>query len=187
MKAMRLFLFFLLAVLVVVAVMAFLLPTYQRITKTITINAPAASVYDQLKTIRQFNQVTAWNSQDSNLQYTYTGTDGSIGAAASWKGSPEISGEGRIEITNLQPGQKIGHKIQFIAPRKGSALSSFTLNALEKTSTEVKWVFEMATPRPWNIFNLFYSLDEKMGKEFETGLVLLKKLMESQNTAPQNP
>ena len=36
----------------------------------------------------------------------------------------------------------------------------------------------MATPRPWNIFNLFYSLDKQMGKDFEDGLTALKNIIE---------
>lgn len=188
MKALRLFIFFLLAVVVVFIALSALMPTSQKITRSVTVNAPATLIYEQLKTLNNFNRIAAWGNNDSTLVYTFTGTDGTIGASASWKGSPEISGEGKIEITALQPAQKVEHKIHFITPRKGSAVSTFSLSGKEKTTTEVNWVFEMATPRPWNIFNLFYNLDEKMGKDFETGLTTLKKLIEIQNTdTPQNP
>jgi effector-binding domain-containing protein len=36
----------------------------------------------------------------------------------------------------------------------------------------------MKTPRPWNIANLFYSMDKDMGKGFDEGLALLKTNLE---------
>ena len=70
------------------------------------------------------------------------------------------------------------HQLSFTQPKKGTAESTFTLNQTEKSATTVTWVFELATPRPWNIFNLMYSLDEKMGDDFEDGLKSLKTLIE---------
>jgi len=67
----------------------------------------------------------------------------------------------------------------FTRPRKGKAHSSFSLVETERNNTKVTWTFNLDTPRPWNIFNLFYSLDKEMGKDFETGLATLKLLIES--------
>jgi hypothetical protein len=45
----------------------------------------------------------------------------------------------------------------------------------------------MATPRPWNIFNLLYSLDEEMGKDFDDGLSALKVLIEANTNIQVTP
>jgi effector-binding domain-containing protein len=177
MKTMRLLFFFIIAVIVITAALSFLLPASQKIERSEVINAPAKTIYQQLVKLENFNKFSVWSQQDSSAVYTLSGTDGTVGAASSWSGSPEISGEGKIEITALDQDRKIEHKLHFIKPKEGNATSVFTLNE-NKGLTTVTWNFEMATPRPWNIFNLFYSMDKQMGTDFEKGLATLKSSIE---------
>lgn len=177
MKMMRLLFFFILAVIVVTAALSFLLPTSQKIERSEVINAPAKTIYQQLVKLENFNKFSVWSQQDSAAVYTINGTDGTVGAFSSWTGSPEISGEGKIEITALEQDRKVEHKLHFTQPKEGNASSVFTLNENNGLTT-VTWSFEMATPRPWNIFNLFYSMDKQMGKDFELGLAALKSTIE---------
>ncbi|MDZ4793610.1 MAG: SRPBCC family protein [Bacteroidota bacterium] len=183
MKYGRLFLFFLLAVIATTAILSFMQPTYQKVERSIVINTPATVIYDQLIKLDNFNKFSVWSQQDSTAVYTLSGTDGTVGASTAWKGSPEISGEGKIEITGLEPSRKVTHQFHFTQPKKGKAVSSFTLAETNKATTTVTWTFNMATPRPWNIFNLFYSLDKQMGKDFEDGLVAMKKMIELNGAA----
>lgn len=185
MKTMRLLFFFILAVIVVTAALSFLLPTSQKIERSEVINAPAKTIYQQLVKLENFNKFSAWSQQDSAAVYTIKGTDGTVGAYSSWTGSPEISGEGKIEITALEQDRKVEHKLHFTQPKEGNASSVFTLNENNGLTT-VTWSFEMATPRPWNIFNLFYSMDKQMGKDFEQGLASLKSLIEQQTGTAGN-
>ena len=184
MKFGRLLLFFLLAVIVTTAILSFMLPTSQKIERSIVINTSAVTIYTQLIQLENFNKFSVWSQQDSTAVYTMSGTDGTVGASTSWKGSPEISGEGKIEIKALEPNRKVVHQLNFTQPKKGTAESVFLLNETNKATTTVTWTFNMATPRPWNIFNLFYSLDKQMGKDFEDGLTAMKKMIEISNAAP---
>lgn len=184
MKFLRQLFFFVLALLVAAAALSVFMPVKQTVEKTITIQAPASMVYEQLAKLDNFNKWSVWSQQDSTAKYTFTGTDGTVGAATAWKGDPAISGEGKIEITALEPGKKVAHSIQFSQPRKAKAASVFTLSENNGLTT-LTWNFELATPRPWNIFNLFYSLDKELGKDFESGLATLKTVIEKANgTAP---
>lgn len=183
MKSGRLFLFFLLAVIVTTAILSFMMPTSQKVERSIIINAPAVRIYDLLVKLENFNKFSVWSHQDSTAIYTFTGTDGTIGATMSWKGNPEISGAGKIEIIALDPGRKVVQKLQFINPKKGKAESLFNLVETNTSTTTVTWSFNMATPRPWNIFNLLYSMDKQMGKDFEEGLKTLKIMIEQNNIA----
>jgi effector-binding domain-containing protein len=180
MKFLKPFFFFLVAVLVVTAVLSLLMPIQQKIERSITINAPAAVVYKQLIKLENFNKYSVWSQQDSSAKYTLTGTDGTVGAATSWSGDPDISGDGKIEIVSLEENRSIKHKLSFTKPKKGTAESSFTLKESNGT-TSVTWNFDLDTPRPWNIFNLFYNFDKKMGKDFEDGLAALKTAIEKMN------
>ncbi len=152
--------------------------TSQRVEKSITINAPAAVIFEQLVKLENFNKWSVWNREDSSIQHTLTVTDGTVGATTSWKGHLEISGEGKMEITSIEKDKKVAHTINFIKPGKNKAESVLLLNETDRGITTVTWQFTMATPRPWNIFNLFYNMDKERGKDFDDGLTLLKKLIE---------
>lgn len=177
MKWLKLFLLFLLAVIIVAAAFSYFLPTKQTLEKTTTINAPVGIVYEQLSKLKNFNQWSVWSQQDSAAKYTFSGEDGTVGAATSWKGDPDISGEGKIVISSLEPNKKVIHQLNFTQPQKANAVSTFFLTE-NNGKTTVTWNFELATPRPWNIINLFFSLDKKMGSDFETGLTALKAVIE---------
>jgi effector-binding domain-containing protein len=183
MKFIKPFIFFLLAVLAVTAILSLLMPTKQKIERSITINAPAAIIYQQLIKLENFNKYSIWSQRDSAVKYTLAGTDGTVGASTSWTGDPEISGDGKIEIASLEENKTVRHKLSFTKPKKGTAESAFTLKESNGVTT-VTWNFDVATPRPWNIFNLFYSLDKKMGKDFEESLATLKTAIEKINGTP---
>ena len=190
MKYYRIFIAFIFFILLVTATLSFSLPATQKVERSITINATAAFIYSQLSKLENFHKFSVWSQQDSTAIYTLSGTDGTIGAATSWKGSPEISGEGKIEIIALEPDRKVMHTLHFTKPKKGKAESTFTLLETNKAITNVTWTFIMATPRPWNIFNLLFSLDKQMGKDFEDGLTTMKTIIELNNAAaglPANP
>jgi len=177
MKYLRLFIFFIVSLIVVVIVFSWLVPVKQSLDKTISIQAPAAVVFEQVARLENFNQWSAWNQHDSTVKLEYTGTDGSAGASSHWTGDPKISGEGSITIDSLEPGKMVSQRIHFIKPKEGHANSSFTLNEVNGQTT-VSWHFESETPRPWNIFNFFSDIEKNLGPEFEKGLAALKERIE---------
>ena len=181
MKYFKIFAGFVFFILLVTLGLSFMLPTSQKVERSIIINTPAASIYSQLIKLDNFHKFSVWSQQDSSAIYTLSGTDGTVGASTSWKGSPDISGDGKIEITALDLNKKVVHKLHFTKPKKGKAESVFLLNETNKGTTTVTWMFNMATPRPSNIFNLLYSLDKQMGQDFEDGLKALKKMIELGN------
>jgi hypothetical protein len=165
-------------IILVTAALSFLSADHQTVQRSIKIHKDPKTIYDLLSRLENFNKIAVWNQQDSSASFSTSGTDGTVGASTQWKGHPMISGEGRITITGLTPPNKIMHRIEFSKPKKGKADSVFELIATNTDSTLVTWTFDLHTPRPWNIFNLFYSLDKEKGSEFEDGLKLLKAMIE---------
>lgn len=179
MKILKLIAGFLFFIILVTTGLSLFLADSQKVQRSISINASASSIYEQLRKLENFNRIAIWNQQDSSASFQITGVDGTVGATTQWKGHPMISGKGNIKIIELIPTKKIVYQIEFSQPKKGKAESVFDLVETNKSLTSVTWTFELATPRPWNIFNLFYSMDKERGKEFEDGLKMLKTLMET--------
>lgn len=186
MKYLRLFFFFILSFILIVVVFSWIAPVKQSIDKSIVIQAPATVVFEQVAKLENFNQWSAWNQHDSTVKLEYTGTDGTIGASSHWNGDPQISGEGRIEITALEAGKSVTQKLHFIKPKEGHASSGFTLNEVNGQTT-VSWHFESETPRPWNIFNFFSDIEKNLGPEFEKGLSALKERIEKVTVPAGSP
>ncbi|HMU45658.1 MAG TPA: GyrI-like domain-containing protein [Chitinophagaceae bacterium] len=182
MKFLKLIGVFLILFFAIAIILSLILPVHQTIEKNTVINAPASEVYDQLVKLKNFNNWSVWNNHDSSIKITYGGIDGTIGATTSWSGDPAISGDGKIEIAELEPNKKIVQDVQFISPKKGKAVSIFLLDDKNGITT-ITWKFKMFTPRPWNIFNLFYSMDKQMGKDFEDGLSALKRSAQKDTAA----
>jgi hypothetical protein len=178
MKAFKLLGTLFIFIILVTVVLSLLMPVYQKVTRSVSIHAPAEKIFEKIKTLEAFNKFSVWSQADSTVTYNSSGTDGQIGAQMHWKGHPMISGEGTITIAELIPAKKVSHKIEFIKPKKGKADSILELLQTSRDSTTVTWTFKMATPRPWNIFNFFYNLDKERGAEFEEGLSILKAMIE---------
>lgn len=171
-----------LGILIIVAVavaliLTLLLPTSRRIERQITINAAPAVVYEYLSKLDNFNKWSAWSNNDQSLKHTITGNDGTLGATSNWKGDPELSGEGQIKISSLEINKEVEHEIHFLSPNKMDAKSEFDLQEMGG-QTKIRWQFELATPRPWNIFNMFNNMEKSMGQDFDQGLRNLKAAIE---------
>jgi effector-binding domain-containing protein len=173
----------LLLVLIAVAMILMLVvPAKQHIERTIMINAPVAVVYEHLTKLGNFNNWSVWTRKDSTVKNTTSGIDGTLGAVNTWSGDSELSGDGKIEIASLEINQKVEYKITFLEPRKADAKSEFKLLEVNG-QTKLTWEFDLATPRPGNILNLFSNLDKKLGKDFEDGLKNLKTIIEKNKAA----
>lgn len=177
MRYLKIFGIFLLVVTAVAFVLSMVLPDKQRVEKSIIVKAPVADVYNYLLKLENFKDWSVWDHRDSSVKHTITGTDGTIGASTSWSGNPEVSGKGKMTIASLQANKKIVHNISFLAPKRGTAESELKLLEV-KGGTQVTWEFDLATPRPANIFNLFRSMNKEMGKDFEESLINLRNAIE---------
>lgn len=178
MKPFQLVIAFIFISIFTVFALSFFAPNSQTVEREITIHKPIDTVFHYLKDIAHFNQWSVWGSADSTIQYTYSGQTGAIGSAAHWQGVDSISGKGSIRVEALVPNQTIVTKIEMMEPAQLQAISTFNLRKLAGNMTQVKWLFEIPSKKPWNIFNFFASLDETMGKDFEKGLQKLKSEIE---------
>ncbi len=184
MKLLKSLAVFLVFVVGVIIILMLVMPVKQTTQRSIVINTKAAVLYDYLSKLSNFNKWAVWNQADTSIVNTMTGIDGTPGAVNNWKGDPELWGQGRIEITGLKINQKIKHHIQFAAPKQMEANADFDL---EETGGQTKliWTFKLSTPRPKNIFNLFSSLDKRMGNDFDKSLKTLKSIIEQNSGAAQ--
>jgi hypothetical protein len=146
-------------------------------TKEIVINKPKDEVFNYIKYLKNQQNYSKWATLDPNIKNEFHGTDGQPGFVNHWVGNKKV-GEGEQEITAIEEGKALHTDLRFIKPFKSFAKSTMTTEAIDANSTKVSWGFESQMNYPMNIMKVFMNMSEMIGKDFSTGLVNLKAILE---------
>lgn len=149
------------------------LPSRVHVERSITVDAPAATVFALVNDFRQMNKWSAWQETDPNAHYSIGGSPRGEGAHMSWDGN--VIGQGQQEIVESVPFTRVVSELDLGS--RGDARSTFSLEALEY-GTKVTWSFDAAFGI--NLLARFAGLafDSTVGDDFETGLSNLKSMAE---------
>jgi len=141
------------------------------VVRTGQVGAPPSEVFDRIARFRNWPSWSPWEDIDPDMERTYGGTDGEVGASHAWRGNRK-AGEGRMEITALEPGARIEIALSFLKPFKSENTLTFTL-AGAGDGTEVTWHMVGPKTLATKIMGIFKSMDKMVGPDFEKGLTRL--------------
>jgi hypothetical protein len=111
------------------------------------------------------------------MKRAYSGAARGEGAVYEWEGNRNI-GKGRMEIASAAPPSRVVIKLDFLAPFEAHNLAEFTL-APRGNATDVTWAIHGPNLFIGKVMSVFFSMDEMIGKEFESGLATLKTVAEA--------
>jgi hypothetical protein len=151
-------------------------PDSFRIVRTTKISAPAEIVFGQLTDFHKWGAWSPWEKLDPALKKTYSGTENAVGHGYAWEGNKDV-GKGKMSITELAAPKSLKIKLEFLEPMAATNDTIFTLKAAGE-GAEVEWAMEGKNNFVSKLFGLFMNIDEMVGKDFENGLVALKKVSE---------
>ena len=169
------------ALVIVAALAAVLLfaatrPDSFRVERSITIKAPPEKVFPLIEDFRRWPEWSPWEKLDPQMKRTLSGPASGPGAAYAWEGNDKV-GAGRMEILSAAPASKVSIKLDFIKPFEGHNTADFTLQP-QGDGTAVNWAMYGPAPFISKLMGLFFSMDQMIGKDFETGLANLKAASE---------
>jgi uncharacterized protein YndB with AHSA1/START domain len=147
--------------------------TVQRST---SIKAPPEKIYPL---ISDFHRWTAWSpyeKMDTTMKKTYTGSPSGVGAVYEWEGNSNV-GKGRMEMVEATP-SKVGIKLDFLKPFESHNRADFTLEPKPDSTTTVTWSMHGPNMYIGKVMSIFMSMDQMIGRDFETGLANLKAIAE---------
>lgn len=160
----------LLGIIVLALIVAAFVPKEFTYERSIMINKPRAVVFDYIKYIKNQDNYGKWQLMDPGMKKAYEGTDGTVGFKYSWD-SKEL-GKGSQTVTKIVEGDRMETSLDF---GFGDPANSYMTTTDEGAGqTKVTWGVSGKSPYPFNLMSLFYD----MGKDFETGLNNLKKVLE---------
>lgn len=143
--------------------------------KSMVINAPKEKVWQQISSMKAFNQWNPWMKLDKTMKITYTGNPGEVGDKYCWDSKNDDAGAGCQEIKELVLNEKQKTEMIFVKPFEGQATSEIVLSP-EGNATKVVWTMDTEQDPMMKIMRPM--MDYQMGKSYEEGLNNLKALVE---------
>lgn len=160
-----------------VLIIALFVKKEYQVERSVHIRAEKSAVFNYIRSLRNHSDFAVWQKRDPNLIENYTGIDGEIGSVYSWKSNNEEVGSGEQEIVQLKLNERIDFELRFTEPMKTTA-NAYMLVGEDTGGTNVTWGIQGKTNWPFNIFYLFFDMDEAMGPDLKEGLTNLKVYFE---------
>lgn len=166
------------ALLVALAAVVATRPAHYSVSRSASINAPAAAIYAQVTDFRRWEAWSPWEKLDPQMQKVYSGAAGVEGAAYAWRGNDKV-GEGRMTLIEARPPRAAGFRLEFIKPFASVSTTRFSL-AEKGPATQVTWTMDGDNDFLGKLFCLFMDMDKMVGGDFERGLASLRSVTEAQ-------
>jgi hypothetical protein len=151
-------------------------PNAFRVQRAAIIKASPEKVFPLINDFHTWSSWSPWENIDPAMKRSYSGVASGTGAIYEWVGNNKV-GTGRMEITSTLPPSKVIIKLDFLKPMEGHNTAEFTLEP-QGDSTNVTWAMYGPSQFVSKVFQVFVSMDNMLGKSFETGLANLKALAE---------
>lgn len=161
------------AMLLFVAVGIFL-PAKRHLERTVLINAPASTVFDEVDSLKQWKNWSPWRGIDPHVAIQYKGPDAGVGCSMSWRSVSPVIGNGTQTIVVSEPHQHL--VIEFVDWKGMSA--SWNFEEQEGGGTKVTWSNDNNVGD--NLFAKYQGMmmAAKLGKSYQKGLQNLKEYAE---------
>jgi hypothetical protein len=160
----------------IVLVLAATKPDSFSVQRAIAIKAPPEKIFPLINDFHQWQSWSPYETKDPAMKRSFSGAASGKGAVYGWEGNKNV-GSGRMEILDSSAPSKIVIKLDFFTPFEGHNTAEFTLLP-QADVTNVTWAMHGPAPFMSKLMQVFMNLDRMIGKDFEIGLVNLKRLTE---------
>ena len=151
------------------------------VERSVIIQRSAESVFSYIRQLKNQNHYSTWAQLDPSTEYSYKGTDGTVGFIVKWESqNPEV-GVGEQEIKVIKPNEKIEFELRFLKPFQATEPAYMVTQSLGNNQTKVIWGFEGHVDYPANLTFLVVDFEQQIGNDLQQGLNNLKVILEKPN------
>jgi Polyketide cyclase / dehydrase and lipid transport len=176
MKLLKKLLLWLIIIVVAVSVGAQFLPSKWKISREITINAPAKSIYPHIASMKAWPTWDAFDKMDPEIVNSFSGAPIGVGSANTWVSKKIGNGSGKITAADMEKG--VSFELIFAGYEEAPMQGSFAFSA-EGNATKVVYSAEGVNNTRNPLPRIMGQLMEMMvGKPFEQSLANLKAISE---------
>ena len=159
------------ALVLVFAAVVLMQPSKYHVERSLMIKAPRQVVFDQVNIMQNRHSWYPWDRLDPNMKITYGDIPAGKGATYQWSGNDDV-GQGRQEILESVPGEKVVDSLHFLKPFESTSTATFTF-ADDAGGTKVTWSLDGGEGFSTKLMNVFVNMDNALGRDFESGLANL--------------
>ncbi len=172
----------LIALIAIMAGVAFGLPSHVIVKRDIVINAPESEVFPYLNNLRRFSDWSPWAARDRQMRTTFGGPEEGKGALLNWTSQQRSVGSGSMEITESNLNRRIDLNVNL----NGLEGTSFYLIEPSGSGSKVIWGFEQQGLGPYKRWKGLM-LDRFLGIDYRQGLAKLKDKVETERRPAAPP
>ena len=183
---MKIFKYIFVAIGLIIAILlitAIFLPEEYTVSREVIIDRSKAEVFHYARMLKHQHDYSVWWKMDPNQVTTYTGEDGTVGFIAAWKSELDSVGSGEEEIVALEEGNRIGFALRFKEPFESNASSEMLFAAPDSNTTKLTWFFNGDMSYPFNVMQLFISMEDMLGQDIQEGLQNMKSILEKEGNS----
>lgn len=161
-----------------IVVLALKQPEKTVVTRSAVMEAPPERVHELVNRLERWGEWSPWARKDPDQRIAFEGPEAGVGAAFSWAGNNQV-GEGRIEIVESEPGERVKIRLDFLKPMKVTNTAEYLFEK-QGEGTRVTWSMTCNSDNfMGKLFGLFMDMDKMIGGDFEEGLASMKAVAES--------
>src|SRR5687768_11020731 len=105
---------FLLAVIALLLVVSFFLPSNVHVERSRVVKAKPDAVFVQVNELKNWNNWMPWNKLDPNMQITWGEKTEGTGGSYAWSSEHESVGKGSVTITKSEPNNLVSTELNFM-------------------------------------------------------------------------
>lgn len=163
--------------LAALAAFAAVTPPHYQISRSIRIHAGAEQLFPFINNSKKSNEWMPWAESDPSVKMTFSGPDEGVGSVSSWNSTGHM-GDGRAEVIESVPNQKVVTKLTYTKPMAMQQVAEIALQPSEG-ETVVTWSVSGESPLLARMICIVLNMDKMVGSEFEKGLSKLKRIVEA--------
>lgn len=163
--------------LAVLFLVSFFLPSKVYVERSMVMNAPSSVIFEQINTLKNWENWSPWHKIDSNMGLSYEGPESGVGASYSWTSENKNVGNGKLTISGSWPNDSILTDLEFTGQDK--AISGYYLKEVEGgTELTISMKMDMGSNPIYKYFGLL--MDKYIGDDYMKALTNLKAIVESE-------
>lgn len=171
----------LLAVILLLVIVSFFLPSKSHVERSIVINASDSVIFGKVNNLKNFVTWIPWTQKDLNAKMEFFGPEQGVGQGYTWNSEKREVGKGKMTIVESIPNQAVNMEMEFDGMGKSGAAFTFEK---EGGGTKVTWAMNSNNdemPIIWRVPSKYMCLfmDGMVGPDFEKGLATLKSASET--------
>lgn len=171
------------ALIAVLLLVSFLLPSTFQVERSIVIQASPETIHALVGDLGRWDEWAPWKEEDPTIVVTFGQATTGVGASQTWSGE---SGDGELTFTRWNPETGIAYDLAFDQGTYRSR-GRIIYHPVDGATSATKVTWSMAGEVGLNPIGRYFALmmDSMVGPMFERGLVRLKQAAEAPTAASE--